>query len=299
LEAGEVNMAIQTFDHSGFMVEDIPRAHQYYEKLFGARPLFIANLKTRTYTGWPIISFVEMGKHRFELCLARHPLPPPETSRPVPRIGFAVAQDALAALPARLAALKIDVAPAPALPAGLGITECLRLRDPDGNVVELAAWDGRRPTDKDTQGAAVGVTDVCHVALEVSDLAVAEKFYAEALGLTPLHHDAGELGSGRAILRNGSGQLLMLEAVDHLSERSLFCGPDPSTAPKVGTGRPHAGAHIAVSVTDDAAYEEISANLRAWKVTTDGDVRAAERPAGERSEYFYDPSGNRLQLIVV
>ena len=34
-------------------------------------------------------------------------------------------------------------------------------------------------------------------------------------------------------------------------------------------------------------------------VTTDGDVRKHERPAGELSEYFYDPSGNRLQLIVV
>src|SRR5580698_5616712 len=208
-------MAIRTFDHSGFIVEDIPRAHQYYEALFGARPLFIANLKTRTYTGWPIISFVEMGKHRFELCLARHPLPPPEVSRPVPRIGFAVVKDALAALPARLAELQIDVAPAPPLPAGLGINECLRLRDPDGNVVELAAWDGHRPSAKDTKGA-VGVTDVCHFALEVSDVALAEKFYVEALGLTPLHHDAGELGAGRAILRNGSGQLLLLEAVEQL-----------------------------------------------------------------------------------
>lgn len=292
-------MAIRTFDHSGFMVEDIPRAHQYYEKLFGARPLFIANLRTRTYTGWPIISFVEMGKHRFELCLARHPLPAPEPARPVPRIGFAVAKDALGALPDRLAELKIDLLPVPALPAGLGISDCLRLRDPDGNVVELAAWDGHAPSAKPANGAAVQVTDVCHVALEVSDLPLAEKFYTEALGLAALHRDAGELGHGRAILRNGSGQLLILEAVEHISERSLFCGPDPSTAPKIGSGQPYAGAHIAVSVSDDAAYEEITSNLRSWKVTTDGDVRAAERPTGERSEYFYDPSGNRLQLIVV
>jgi catechol 2,3-dioxygenase-like lactoylglutathione lyase family enzyme len=292
-------MAIRTFDHSGFMVEDIPRAHQYYEKLFGARPLFMANLKTRTYTGWPIISFVEMGKHRFELCLARHPLPEADASRPVPRIGFAVAKDALAALPARLAELKIDVAPAPALPPGLGISDVLRLRDPDGNVVELAAWDGYEPGGKPANGAAVAVTDVCHVALEVDDLPVAEKFYTDALGMTALHRDAGELGNGRAILRNGLGQLLMLEAVDVVSDRSLFCGPDPSTAPKLGSGQPYAGAHMAVSVTDDAAYEEITAKLRAWKVITDGDVRAAERPTGERSEYFYDPAGNRLQLIAV
>jgi catechol 2,3-dioxygenase-like lactoylglutathione lyase family enzyme len=292
-------MAIRTFDHSGFIVEDIPRAHEYYEALFGARPLFIANLKMRTYSGWPIISFVEMGKHRFELCLARHPLPPAEQSRTVPRIGFAVSSDELSTLPKRLAELQIAVTPGPALPAGLGISECLRLRDPDGNIVELAAWDGHTSGDKHVGSGAVQVTDVSHVALEVSDLPLADKFYTEALGLTLLHRDKGELGNGRTILKNGSGQLLFLEAVDQLSERSLFCGPDPSSAPKVGNGRPHAGAHIAVSVADDDAYHEIEAKLRAWKVTTDGDVRKAERPSGELSEYFYDPAGNRLQLIVV
>lgn len=291
-------MAIRTFDHSGFIVEDIPRAHEYYEKLFGARPLFIANLKTRTYEGWPIISFVEMGKHRFELCLARHPLPPAEQSRPVPRIGFAVPQELIAELPGRLAKLQIPVTAVP-LPPGLGLGNCLRLRDPDGNIVELAAWEGHASGDAHATSGAVPVTDVCHVALEVSDLPAAEKFYTEALGLTLVSRDAGELGKGRAIFKNGLGQVLFLELVDELSERSLFCGPDLSTAPKVGNGRPHAGAHIAVSVASDDAYRETEAKLRAWNVTTDGDVRKAERPTGELSEYFYDPSGNRLQLIVV
>jgi len=292
---------IRTFDHSGFIVEDIPRAHEFYGTLFGARPLFIANLKMRTYSGWPIISFVEMGKHRFELCLARHPLPPADQSRTVPRIGFAVPSDVLSTLPKRLAELQIAVTFVPALPAGLGMRECLRLRDPDGNIVELAAWDGNghASSGKPAGSGAVQVTDVSHVALEVSDLPLAERFYTEALGLTLLHRDKGELGDGRTILRNGLGQLLFLEAVDQLSERSLFCGPDPSTAPNVGNGRPYAGAHIAVSVADDDAYHEIEAKLRAWKVTTDGDVRKAERPTGELSEYFYDPAGNRLQLIVV
>jgi catechol 2,3-dioxygenase-like lactoylglutathione lyase family enzyme len=293
-------MAIQTFDHSGFIVEDIPRAHKYYEALFGARPLFMANLAVRTYEGWPIISFVAMGKHRFELCLARHALPAAEASRSVPRIGFAVSPNALAELPERLAKLKIAFTESPALPAGIGIGKCLRFRDPDGNVVELAVWDGHTAEDHSNgTTAAVHVTDVCHVALEVDDLPLAEKFYTEALGMKFLHRDAGELGNGRVILKNGLGQVLFLEAVDQISERSMFCGPDPSTAPNFGTGRPHAGAHIAVSVTDLAAYDEITAKLREWKVTTDGDVRAAERPAGERSEYFYDPAGNRLQLIVV
>lgn len=292
-------MAIRTFDHSGFIVEDIPRAHGFYEALFGARPLFIANLKTRTYDGWPIISFVEMGKHRFELCLARHPLPPADASRPVPRIGFAVSREQLATLPERLAKLNIAATPVAGYPEGLGIHGALRLHDPDGNIVELAAWDDDAHARDAATTGAVQVTDVCHVALEVNDLPLAERFYTEALGFTVLQRDAGELGNGRTILKNASGQVLFLEAVDEISERSLFCGPDPSTAPKIDGLRPHAGAHVAISVADDAAYDDVEAKLRAWKVRTDGDVRKAERPAGERSEYFYDPSGNRLQLIIV
>jgi catechol 2,3-dioxygenase-like lactoylglutathione lyase family enzyme len=291
-------MSVRTFDHSGFIVEDIPRAHKFYETLFGARPLFMANLKTRTYAGWPIISFVEMGNHRFELCLARHPLPRAQTSRPVPRLGFAVKAGALAELPERLAALNIAATPA-SVPSGLGISDCLRFADPDGNVIEVAAWEGSVPDGTPTRSGAVAVTGLCHAALEVDDLPLAEKFYTEALGLTLVHRDAGELGNGRAIFKNGLGQLLFLEAVDALSERSLFCGPDPATAPKVGSGRPYAGAHLALSVPDDDAYAATEAKLRSWKVTTDGDVRKAERPADERSEYFYDHAGNRFQLIVV
>ena len=30
---------IQTLDHCGFVVEDIPRAHRFYEDLLGAKPL--------------------------------------------------------------------------------------------------------------------------------------------------------------------------------------------------------------------------------------------------------------------
>ena len=68
---------IRTFDHCGFVVEDIPRSHQFYNQLLGAKPLHIQNLNTqRLYQGgFPVMSFVEMGGHRFELCLAQEPLP--------------------------------------------------------------------------------------------------------------------------------------------------------------------------------------------------------------------------------
>jgi catechol 2,3-dioxygenase-like lactoylglutathione lyase family enzyme len=295
-------MAIRSFDHTGFIVEDIPRAHTFYEGLFGARPLHIANLKTRAYSGWPIISFVQMGLRRFELCLAQHPLPPAAGSAAVPRLGFAVPAALLDGLAGRLGELGVSATAAPALPSGLGIGECLRLQDLDGNVIDLAQWDGTRDTpggETAPGGPVIPVTDLSHVALEVTDLGVAEKFYSGALGLRTVRQDAGELGHGRLIMRNDSGQLLLLEAVGELSPRSMFCGPDRSTAPAFGGAAPYAGAHTALSVTSIDEYDEIAANLRSWQVVSDGDVRAKERPAGEKSEYFYDPAGNRLQLIVL
>jgi len=292
-------MAIRSFDHTGFVVEDIPRAHQFYEGLFGARPLHIANLKTRAYAGWPIISFVQMGLRRFELCLAQHPLPPATQSSAAPRLGFAVSPSLMPGLADRLGTLGITAEPAPALPAGLGIGECLRLRDQDGNVIDLATWAGATAGDPVPDGAVVPVTDLSHVALEVTELDVAEKFYSEALGLRAVHMDAGELGHGRLIMRNDLGQLLILEAVELLSPRSMFCGPDRSTAPGFGGAAPYAGAHTALSVASIDEYDEIEENLRRWQVVSDGDVRAKERPAGEKSEYFYDPAGNRLQLIIL
>jgi catechol 2,3-dioxygenase-like lactoylglutathione lyase family enzyme len=292
-------MSIQTFDHTGFVVEDIPRAHQFYGALFAAKPLHIANLKTRAYSGWPIISFVQMGLRRFELCLAQHSLPTADFGHPVPRIGFAVPAELMSSLPATLAALDVTVTSAPAFPDGLGIGECLRLVDPDGNVLELATWERQSSTDGVAPDAKVPVTDMCHVSFEVTDLAVAEKFYTEALGMKVLHQDAGELGNGRLILENAAGQLLLLEAVTELSPRSQFCGPFRETAPDFGGAKPYAGAHMALSVTDTEKYDEVAANLRSWGVLTDGDIRANERRPGEKSEYFYDPAGNRLQLIIL
>src|SRR5579862_7649860 len=98
---------IHTFDHCGFVVEDIPRAHRWYGQLFGARPLHIANLNLNAYKGWPIISFVDMGAHRFELCLAMTPLVSESQNELVPRIGFVLPQTYLERLKGRLAELQI------------------------------------------------------------------------------------------------------------------------------------------------------------------------------------------------
>ncbi len=283
---------IQTFDHCGFVVEDIPRAHKFYGQLFGAKPLWIANLNTHTaYSGWPIISFVELGAHRFELCLAMFPLPATEPEYTLPRIGFVLPGGALGMVERKLRELDI---PYRQLEHGgdLPIERTIQLRDPDGNVLDLTIWRGQGNGAQPADDGIIPLTDLSHIGLEVTDLEAADRFYTEVFGMDLLRHEADEL-----VLKNATGQLLFLAKVERLSPRSRFCGPDRSTAPEPGGPERYRGAHLAVTVASSEDYDEMYAALQAWGVKSDGDIRAGRRPSGEKSDYFYDPAGNRIQLV--
>ena len=58
-------------------------------------------------------------------------------------------------------------------------------------------------------------------------------------------------------------------------------GPDRSTAPAFGGASPKASAYIALSLTSIEEVEDIEANLRSWRVVSDGDVRARAAGRGE------------------
>jgi catechol 2,3-dioxygenase-like lactoylglutathione lyase family enzyme len=141
--------------------------------------------------------------------------------------------------------------------------------------------------------------NISHIALEVTDLDRAAQFYGEVLGMEFIHRDQGELGRGRIVLRNGSGQLLLLEKVDALAPRSRFCGPDKNKVPDPGGPPRYSGAHLAMSVGSVQEYDEVFAGLSRSGVFMEGDILAKERAPGEKSVYFYDPFGNRLQLIIL
>ncbi|HLG69551.1 MAG TPA: VOC family protein [Chloroflexota bacterium] len=284
---------VQTFDHCGFMVQDIPRAHKFYGQLFGAKPLWMANLNLNVYSGWPIISFVDMGAHRFELCLAMKPLPAADPAYPLPRIGFSLSAAALEALERRLDELEIPHEPAKAGANGLPIDQTLQVRDPDGNLLDMSVMRDGREGPPPSNGV-IPLTDLSHIVLEVTDLDVAERFYTQVLGLEVIQRDGGDLGNGRLALANATGQLLLLEKVPELSPRSRFRGPDASTAPDP---EGYCGAHLAMTLSSLEEYDEMYAALRAWGVQSDGDIRKGERPSTEKSDYFYDPAGNRIQLV--
>lgn len=141
--------------------------------------------------------------------------------------------------------------------------------------------------------------DISHLAMEVTDLDQAERFYGKALGMEIVCRDQGELGRGRLILKNATGQFLFLEKVDKLSPRSRFCGPDVKNVPDPGAGLRYKGAHLAMSVGSIEEYDEIYSGLESNGAYLEGDLRAAHRKPGEKSVYFYDPFGNRLQLIIL
>ena len=141
--------------------------------------------------------------------------------------------------------------------------------------------------------------DISHLAMEVTDLDRAEKFYGKALGMETVCRDKGELGQGRLVMRNATGQFLLLEKVNELSQRSRFCGPDVNKVPDPGEGFRYKGAHLAMSVGSLDEYDEVYSKLEDSGAYLEGDLRAAHRKPGEKSVYFYDPFGNRLQLIIL
>lgn len=121
------------------------------------------------------------------------------------------------------------------------------------------------------------IEEISHVAIEVSDLKRAETFYRELLGFEP----AGERLPGcerSVLLRTVSGQWLALCEI--AEPRSLS----------------DTGVHQAYRVT--AAHREaIGKNLAARNIQVH--TYKEDRPAEEADNfYFYDPDGNRLQLVV-
>ena len=141
--------------------------------------------------------------------------------------------------------------------------------------------------------------DISHLAMEVTDLDQAERFYGKALGMKAVSRDNSELGQGRLVMKNQTGQILLLEKVDKLSQRSRFCGPDVNKVPDPREGFRYKGAHLAMSVGSIEEYDEVYSRLEPNGAYLEGDLRAAHRKPGEKSVYFYDPFGNRLQLIIL
>ena len=131
---------IRTFDHCGFVVEDIPRSHQFYNTLLGAKPLHIQNLNTERlyHGGFPVMSFVEMGGHRFELCLAQEPLPKGARRVTACRVSdFPLPSQVMDEMIKQLEENKIPHEGPIKYPDAVPFDRTIRVWDPDGNTLEF------------------------------------------------------------------------------------------------------------------------------------------------------------------
>ncbi|MGH7845978.1 MAG: VOC family protein [Candidatus Binatia bacterium] len=118
---------------------------------------------------------------------------------------------------------------------------------------------------------------ISHLVVEVSDLKRGEEFYRGILGFDLLGHDRFPDCGRSVLLQAASGQWLIL------SENS-----QPRSLPQTGV---HQAYRIALS-DREAIGKKLAA--RRIEVHTYKEDRPAE---GGDNFYFYDPDGNRIQLV--
>jgi catechol 2,3-dioxygenase-like lactoylglutathione lyase family enzyme len=296
---------VSLIDHTGFITENLVRAEKFYEQIFGAQVLFRTHLSTADRKkGYVPFTFANMGGHRYELCLALDEfLPPNDSLHILPRIAFEVSAAELDRAPTVLEANQVPFEGPFAVDETPNVDRALLLLDPDGNVVELCTRtaDGARVPDGADEGP-IRIGRISHVVLEATDLDIAERFYGRGLGLDPLGRTTMNGDQPVVSLRTSTGQIFQFAKVDALSPRSFFrAGADTSPVPDAVPGTPYRykGAHTAVAVPSPEAYQRVFKAIPEYGGFDEGDHRAALRGPGEQSTYFYDPSTNRLQLIIV
>lgn len=134
---------------------------------------------------------------------------------------------------------------------------------------------------------------VDHVTVPIRDLDLAQRFYVDVLGATLLERFDAPLflryRPGREDELKGPNSPLHLSLQLGAGPRlDLFLQPDGQ--PAIARANPH----LAFEVEGDA-LDEAMEHLRAQGIEIDGPRRLG--PPGQASAYFFDPFGNKLELM--
>jgi len=122
---------------------------------------------------------------------------------------------------------------------------------------------------------------ILEAALYATDLAAAERFYAEVIGLVPIVRVPGR----HVFFRLGAGVVLIFNP-----EATAQPGSNPALpVPPHGA---HGPGHLCIAVPGDE-MDKWRAHLEAHGVAIEADFHW---PNGARSLYFRDPAGNSLEL---
>jgi len=116
----------------------------------------------------------------------------------------------------------------------------------------------------------VQASGVDHVVLHCSDVERSKTFYTEILGMSVSRED------DRRVFLQAGGQGMRVALFKKEGDAPLTIGNDLN--------------HLAFNVAG-GTYESLKAELESLGVAV------SDRPGNNRSIFFYDPDGHRLQLI--
>ncbi len=255
----------ETLDHVAFPVRDLPRAERFYLETVGLT--FLTQRKNAD--GSPRHTYVRAGENIVGLTLPGVSVPASNSGAPRYAIGlpgetaFDAAVERIQASGMRCGEVETHGAESP-------FVKAFQFIDPDDNHIELCI---RRT-------ALAAKDGISHVIFETADLARAQRFYTEALGLKL----AGE-ARGETLFEFVNGQMLGVKAVAEISERTKKKGR---------------ACHVAFNVSQED-YDVMLERIPQLGGRSLGDFRANDglRPPGERSIYFFDPDTNYLQITAL
>jgi catechol 2,3-dioxygenase-like lactoylglutathione lyase family enzyme len=136
--------------------------------------------------------------------------------------------------------------------------------------------------DKPKKGSGMTPTAILESALYVSDLAAAETFYGDVLGLALI----GKVEGRHVFFRCGAGVLLLFNA------DATQVPPAPDARLPVPPHGARGPGHLCFTASGEE-IERWQRELSARGVMVEADF---EWPNGGRSIYFRDPSGNSLEF---
>lgn len=146
--------------------------------------------------------------------------------------------------------------------------------------------------ERTTIGSLVKAVD--HITLPIRDLDVAQRFYVGVLGARLVERFDAE-----TFLRYRPGREDELSGPNSPLHVSVQLGDGPHLDLFLQVdGQPaiaRANPHLAFEVNDGAALDVAMDHLASWHVAFDGPRRLG--PPGQASVYFFDPFGNKLELM--
>lgn len=228
-----VKAHLNKFDHATVPSVDLLADLDFYEKFFGAElpdrkakgmPPMVNFSIARRKSGRASIFFISVGGHTgFGLFLQEEFPPPSLRLLEGPRYGFGVVGENLDHAASALADNGIEFLGPVEHDERHPFSESVYFRDPSENSLEISVW--RNPEDAKRKQAGgpglIPISGLSHCAFDVTDIEKAEDFYVSGLGMEPLYHGTAPDGLPCSVLRIGSGQVVTLQQIDIMSERSI------------------------------------------------------------------------------